>query len=95
MSAAGISSSKSVLITGATSGIGRALALAVAELPSKPQVIAAGRRENRLEELVKRGLESVSLDLRNDRDALKKDLNNVVEKYPEVSVLRLFRGRDD
>ncbi|KAK0468834.1 hypothetical protein IW261DRAFT_1011676 [Armillaria novae-zelandiae] len=92
MSAAGISSSKSVLITGATSGIGRALALAIAELPSKPQVIAAGRRESRLEELAKRGLETVSLDLRNDKDALKKDLNNVVEKYTELDTIVLCAG---
>ncbi|KAK0430538.1 hypothetical protein EV421DRAFT_1893528 [Armillaria borealis] len=92
MSAAGISSSKSVLITGATSGIGRALALAIAELPSKPQVIAAGRRESRLEELAKRGLETMSLDLRNDRDALKKDLNNVVEKYSELDTIILCAG---
>ncbi|KAK0447035.1 uncharacterized protein EV420DRAFT_1276377 [Desarmillaria tabescens] len=92
MSAAGISSSKSVLITGATSGIGRALALAIAELPSKPQVIAAGRRQDRLEELAKHGLESLSLDLAKDKDALKKDLDNVVEKYPELDTVILCAG---
>ncbi|KAK0196333.1 hypothetical protein F5146DRAFT_323277 [Armillaria mellea] len=92
MSAAGISSSKSVLITGATSGIGRGLALAIVELPSKPQVIAAGRRESRLQELANRGLETVSLDLRNERDALKKDLNNVVGKYPELDTIILCAG---
>ncbi|KAK0212063.1 hypothetical protein DFS33DRAFT_99 [Desarmillaria ectypa] len=92
MSADGISSRKSVLITGATSGIGHALALAIAELPSKPQVIAAGRRQSRLDELAERGLESVSLDLRNDRDVLKKDLNSVVEKYPELDTIILCAG---
>ncbi|KAG7440994.1 NAD(P)-binding protein [Guyanagaster necrorhizus] len=89
---AGISLCKSVLITGATSGIGRALAFSIADLPSKPQVIAVGRRQSRLDELAERGLEPVNLDLGKDRDALKKDLNSVVEKYPELDTIVLCAG---
>lgn len=47
----GIEDAKCVLIIGATSGIGRALALAIHDLPTQPTVIVAGRRMERLEEL--------------------------------------------
>ena len=43
-----------VLVTGATAGIGRALARAIRDLPSKPTVIAMGRRQERLDELAMR-----------------------------------------
>lgn len=85
-----INDSKSVLVTGATAGIGRALALAIAELPSHPRVIATGRRKDRLEELKKSNLETVEVDLDTDKAGLKKFVDEVLQKYPDVR-LSLWR----
>jgi NADP-dependent 3-hydroxy acid dehydrogenase YdfG len=82
-----IDDSKCILVTGATAGIGRALALTLAKLPSKPRVIAVGRRKNRLEELAKSGLETVEFDMNTDSNNLKKFADSIVQKYPEVSRL--------
>ena len=82
-----IDDSKCILVTGATAGIGRALALALAKLPNKPRVIAVGRRKSRLEELAKYGLETVEFDMNTDSSNLKKFADSVVQKYPEVSRL--------
>ena len=82
-----IDDSKCVLVTGGTSGIGRALALAIAALPSKPCVIVAGRRKERLEELKKAGLETMEVDIDTDGETLKRFADEVVEKYPDVSDL--------
>jgi len=80
----GIEQSKSILVTGATSGIGRALALAIADLPTKPQVIAVGRRAQRLDELKNLGLNAVKLDLTSNPADLEVALNQIVEDYHEV-----------
>ena len=84
-----VDDSKCILVTGATSGIGRALALALAKLPSKSRVIAVGRRKNRLAELAKSGLETIEFDMNTDSLGLKKFADSVVQKYPEVSSCRL------
>lgn len=83
-----IKDSKSVLVTGATSGIGKALALAISQLPSKPEVIAVGRRKGRLDELQQSGLQTVSLDLAIDYTKLKDELESILTKYPEVRTWR-------
>lgn len=80
----GIEESKCILVTGATAGIGRALALSLVKLPSKPQVIAAGRRRDRLEELKKAGLETIQLDLDTDANSLKNSVDFILDKYPDV-----------
>jgi NADP-dependent 3-hydroxy acid dehydrogenase YdfG len=80
-----IDDSKCILVTGATSGIGRALAIALAKLPSKPRVVAVGRRKDRLEELAKSGLETVEFDMNTDSPGLKNFADIIVQKYPEVS----------
>ena len=54
-----VEESKCILVTGATAGIGRVLALALARLSSKPQVIATGRRQD---ELKTAGLEVFQLE---------------------------------
>jgi NADP-dependent 3-hydroxy acid dehydrogenase YdfG len=57
---------KTALVTGATSGIGRATAIALAE--AGVQVIACGRREGLLDELVAalgEGARSITVDLRS------------------------------
>ena len=82
-----IDDSKCILVTGGTAGIGRALALALAKLPSKPRVIVVGRRKSRLEELAKCGLETVEFDINTDSGNLKKFADSIVQKYPEVSRL--------
>lgn len=80
-----INDSKCVLVTGATAGIGRALATAIAKLPSKPQVVAAGRRQERLDELKEaEGIETVKMDTDTDFDTIRKYVDHLVKKYPEV-----------
>jgi len=80
----GIETSKCILITGATAGIGRSLALALAKLPSQPQVIATGRRQDRLDELKIAGLEVFQLEFDTDMGSLKKSVDSILEKYPQV-----------
>ncbi|KAF7419467.1 hypothetical protein PC9H_002057 [Pleurotus ostreatus] len=87
-----IATSKCILVTGATSGIGRALALKFKELPSKPQVIAVGRRQNRLDELAGQGLETVQLDVQRSAEQLKNDLGIIVERYPDLDTVVLNAG---
>ncbi|KAG6911814.1 hypothetical protein DXG01_000061 [Tephrocybe rancida] len=87
-----ITDSKSVLVTGATSGIGRALALALAALPSKPKVIAAGRRQSRLDDLAKSSLETVQVDLDTDAKSLKAFVDEILLKHPDLDTLVLCAG---
>ena len=79
-----IDESKCILITGATSGIGRALALDIANFPSQPVVIGTGRRKERLEEIGKAGIHPVELSITSDFEALKKEVDEIVKKYPDV-----------
>ena len=83
-----IADSKSILVTGATSGIGRAIALGLKDLPSKPQVIATGRRQGRLNELAGKGLEAIELDVQKSPQELKGDLDAIVARYPDVRFSR-------
>jgi NADP-dependent 3-hydroxy acid dehydrogenase YdfG len=80
-----IDKSKCTLVTGATSGIGRALALDIANLPSQPVVIGTGRRKERLEEIGKAGIHPVELSITSDFEALKNKVDEIVNKYPDVS----------
>jgi hypothetical protein len=85
-----IDNAKCVLVIGATSGIGRALALAISELPSRPTVIAAGRRQDRLKELQEKNLETVQLDVAADLKTLKKTVDSLIAKYPNVRDFEFF-----
>ncbi|KAJ6562371.1 hypothetical protein B0H19DRAFT_1288161 [Mycena capillaripes] len=82
-----LENAKCVLVIGATSCIGRALALAISELPGRPTVIAAGRREDRLNRLEDENLETLEINVTADLQALKKTVASVVLKYPNVSNL--------
>jgi len=82
-----INSAKCVLVTGATSGIGRALALAIAALPSHPMVIGVGRRKDRLSELKEAGIEAEEFDVNADRASMKSFVDGMIKKYPEVRKL--------
>lgn len=81
----GIGLSKCVFITGGTSGIGKALGYKIKDLPNKPQVIMAGRRQERLDELSKDGFETIRMDLSNDRASLQKQAEQLLAKYPDAS----------
>lgn len=87
-----IDESKCILVTGSTSGIGRALALRLATLPTKPRVIAAGKRNERLQEVAKAGLETVVMDVDTDNATLKKFAESVVQQYPDVCYTSICRS---
>ncbi|KAJ7706474.1 hypothetical protein B0H17DRAFT_631409 [Mycena rosella] len=87
-----IDKAKCVLVIGATSGIGRALALAISELPSCPTVIAAGRRQDRLKELEAKNLETLELDVTTDLETLTETVDSLVAKYPQLDAVILASG---
>lgn len=82
-----IDNAKCVLVIGATSGLGRALALAISELPGRPTVIAAGRRQDRLKELEAKKLETLQIDVAADPATLETTVDSLVAKYPDVKNL--------
>lgn len=86
MPAANINDAKCIFIVGATAGIGRALALAIHDLPSKPTVIVSGRRKERLDELCQKftRFKAAQVDLAVGRDTLKKYVDELVSTYPQV-----------
>ena len=86
-----ITDSKCILVVGSTGGIGRALALAILDLPSKPTVIVCGRRKERLDELIASHgangrLKSVTLDVLAERSVLQSSIQEIVNAYPDVRV---------
>ncbi|KAL5536032.1 hypothetical protein ACEPAF_4126 [Sanghuangporus sanghuang] len=91
----GINDSKCVLVIGATAGIGRALALAIHALPSKPTVIVTGRRKERLDELVKKGdgrIEAMQVDISSGKDMLKAFADEVIQKFPDLDAVLFAAG---
>ncbi|KAH7915912.1 hypothetical protein BJ138DRAFT_1132321 [Hygrophoropsis aurantiaca] len=53
-----------ILVIGSTACLGRALALSILDLPSKPTVIVCGRRKERLDELIgAHGAQKIPLDV--------------------------------
>ena len=81
-----ISVCRQVLVIGATAGLGRALSLAIRDLPSAPRVVVAGRRLERLEQLSKEErVDAVQLDVAAPREKLIESVNDVLKKYPDVS----------
>ncbi|TRM70385.1 hypothetical protein BD626DRAFT_448899 [Schizophyllum amplum] len=90
--AANILTSRCVLVTGATAGIGRALAREIRDLPTHPTVIVMGRRQARLDELAKEGFETVKFDMDTTPDKIKAFADEVVGKYPELDAVILNAG---
>lgn len=84
----GIKEAKTILIIGATAGIGRSLAYAIHDLPTKPIVIVSGRRQERIDEITKTSerFGGITVDLLSGRESLKKFADDVVAKWPEVRV---------
>ncbi|KAL1757729.1 hypothetical protein FB107DRAFT_208617 [Schizophyllum commune] len=89
---ASILKSKCVLVTGATAGIGRALARAIRDLPSKPTVIAMGRRQERLDELAKEGFKTAKFDMNTTPDKIKAFVDDITAQYPELDAVILNAG---
>ena len=86
-----INDSKYVLVVGATSGIGRALAKSILALPSNPTVIVAGRRQDRLDAFTKENAEtgrvgSVNMNMDSDGKTLKKTVEGILTKCPQVII---------
>ena len=78
-----------ILIIGSTSGLGRALALSILDLPSKPTVLVCGRRQERLDELVSSHgadgrLKAINLDVNAERSTLKSAVDDIIRNYPDV-----------
>ncbi|KAJ7357082.1 hypothetical protein DFH08DRAFT_473503 [Mycena albidolilacea] len=92
MAPVSIDNAKCVLVIGATSGIGRALALAISSLPSHPTVIAAGRRQDRLKELQEKNLETLQIDVTADLGSLKQTVESLIVKYPNLDAVILSSG---
>ncbi|GJE85776.1 NAD(P)-binding protein [Phanerochaete sordida] len=89
-----IRDAKCILVVGATAGIGRALALAIHDLPSRPTVIAAGRRQERLDELAQTGdrVKTARVDLTSGRAALKQFVDEMLATYPDLDAVVLSSG---
>ncbi|KAI0830657.1 NAD-P-binding protein [Trametes gibbosa] len=89
-----IKDAKCILVLGATSGIGRALALAFHSLDSKPTVIVAGRRQERLEELSRQGerIKISSIDVSSSEDTLTKFVRNTVAQNPDLDAVVFSSG---
>ncbi|KAI0030065.1 NAD(P)-binding protein [Vararia minispora EC-137] len=88
-----IADARTVLVIGATAGLGRALAKAIRDLPSKPTVVAAGRRRKRLEELAQEGgILTEQLDINLPRDELIPSVNALLKKYPDTDAVIFSAG---
>ncbi|KAH9898056.1 NAD-P-binding protein [Cubamyces lactineus] len=90
----GIKDAKCVLALGATSGIGRALALAMHGLDTKPTVIVAGRRQDRLDELAKQGkrIKTTRVDINTGENELKEFVQRTISTFPELDAVIFSSG---
>ncbi|TFK89629.1 NAD(P)-binding protein [Polyporus arcularius HHB13444] len=90
----GIKDVKCVLVIGATAGIGRALALAIHNLDSKPIVVVSGRRQERLDELAKHGerIKTARVDINTTHDELKQFVDRVLSEHPNLDAVILSSG---
>ncbi len=75
---------QTVLITGASSGIGKALALEFAK--NKYTVIAAGRNKAKLDELESYGIHTVQFDITNYSETEDK-INEIIEQFGGIDIL--------
>jgi NAD(P)-dependent dehydrogenase (short-subunit alcohol dehydrogenase family) len=85
---------KKIWITGASSGIGKALALKFAE--EGWQVAASARRENLLDELSEKNsnIYSFPLDVKNE-DKVKKVFLDIIQKFSSIDIVVFCTGMHD
>lgn len=86
---------KCILITGATSeGIGKALALALLDLPSKPKIVITGRRQEKLDEICRSSerLYGRRLDQTAPRADLQKWTGSLLSEFPDLDMVVLNAG---
>ncbi|KAL1951658.1 hypothetical protein VTO73DRAFT_807 [Trametes versicolor] len=90
----GIKDAKCILVLGATSGIGRDLALALHGLDSNPTVIVAGRRQERLDEISKQGerIKTARIDITSSEDTLKEFVQHTLSQYPDLDAVIFSSG---
>lgn len=83
-----------VLVIGATAGIGRALALALHDLPSKPMVIIGGRRQERIDELTGTSdrIKGIQIDVKGGRSQLRSFVVEVTTQYPNLDAVIFSSG---
>ncbi|KAH6895037.1 hypothetical protein BKA70DRAFT_1375741 [Coprinopsis sp. MPI-PUGE-AT-0042] len=77
---------RSILITGATSGIGRALAQASPPSRAGLALSALDGRDDRLQELKNEGIEALKFDTDTDEKGIQKFVDETLAKYPEHTV---------
>lgn len=88
-----LAESKCILVTGGTSGIGRAFAIAIKNLPSKPKVIVLGRRQERLDEMEKEhGIHGINFDMDADRNTLKTFVEKLIQDHPDLDSVLFSAG---
>jgi NAD(P)-dependent dehydrogenase (short-subunit alcohol dehydrogenase family) len=75
---------KTVLVTGASSGIGEATAIALQE--NGYQVYAGARRTERMKHLEELGIKIVSLDVTND-DSMEKAVDKIEKEAGKIDIL--------
>jgi len=84
---------RTILVVGATAGLGRSLARAIHGLPSKPTIIVAGRRLDRLEELRREsGFEIEQLDVSTPRETLISSVNDILKRHPSIDAVIISAG---
>ena len=90
----GIAAAKCILVLGATSGIGRALAVALHALPSNPIVLVGGRRKERLDELCRSGerFRAVQIDINRTPDELRAFVGETLRAYPDLDAVLVSSG---
>ncbi|KAI0652216.1 NAD-P-binding protein [Trametes meyenii] len=92
---AGIKDAKCILVIGATSGIGRALALALHDLDTEPTVIVSGRRQERLDEISRHGdrIKTARVDINTgDVGQLKEFVKQTLSAYPDLDAIIFSSG---
>lgn len=80
---------QAVLITGATSGFGQALAKMISESSPETKLVLTGRRADRLEEIEEQLNSDVHIMVQDvtDFDKVKSDLANIPEEFKSIDVL--------
>jgi len=86
---------KGVVVTGSTSkGIGRSLALALHDLPSKPKIIVTGRQQDKLDELDSSSdrIYGKRLDQLSPKEDLQRWVLRLLNEHQDIDTVVLNAG---